>query len=296
MPTFPETPLASDWETLWAAALQIAARRRGGERDLSPLAVDADRKVTWRDGEGWQLSGTFDERTRELFALYRPLLDQAPGAPPWVVAQLGQSLDGCIATHGGDSCFVTGPDNLDHLHRLRALCDAVIVGAGTVAADDPRLTTRRVPGPNPTRVVLDPALRVPPTARVLQDGAAPTLWLCDARSQAKADALKPNARVVGIAGLQRDDGTPDAQAVVATLHALGLNVLFVEGGGATVSSFVQQGALDRLHLAVAPVLIGAGRRGLALPAFPTMADCLRPPCRVLCMGDDVLWDLALRDA
>lgn len=261
---------------------------------MSPLAIDPDRALAWRDGDGWQLSGTFDERTHELFALYRPLLDQAPGAPPWVVAQLGQSLDGCIATHSGDSCFVTGPDNLDHLHRLRALCDAVIVGAGTVAADDPQLTTRRVPGPNPTRVVLDPALRVPSTARVLQDGAAPTLWLCDARWQAQAGAFEVNARVVGITGLQRDDGTPDAQAVIDTLHALGLRLLFVEGGGATVSSFVQQGALDRLHLAVAPVLIGAGRRGLALPAFTTMADCLRPPCRVLRMGDDVLWDLALR--
>ncbi len=269
--------------------LQLAAQRRSGERGAAPPAL------VRQDG-GWRLSGAADARTHELFALYQPLLDRAAGAPPWVVAQLGQSLDGCIATRGGDSCFVTGSDNLDHLHRLRALCDAVIVGAGTVAADDPRLTTRRVPGPSPTRVVLDPGLRTSPAARVLQDGAAPTLWLCDARMRPKADGLRVNARVLGIDGLRRDDGTPDAGAVVDTLQALGLRLLFVEGGGATVSCFLRQGALDRLHLAVAPVFIGAGRRGLSLPAFPAMADCLRPPCRTLRMGEDVLWDLALRGA
>src|SRR5690606_18844965 len=104
------------------------------------------------------------------------------------------------------------------------------------------------------------------------------------------------ARVIGVPGLRRDDGTPDARAAIAALHGLGLRLLFVEGGGATVSCFAQQGALDRLHLAIAPVLIGAGRRGLSLPAFPTMADCLRPPSRTLRMGEDVLWDLALRSA
>jgi len=284
---------APEWTALWAAALQIAARRRRGERGSSPLAIDAARALAWNERDGWQLSGPFDARTHALFALYRPLLDRAPDAPPWVVAQLGQSLDGCIATRGGDSCFVTGDENLDHLHRLRALCDAVIVGAGTVAADDPRLTTRRVPGPHPTRVVLDPAGRAPPTARVFHDGAAPTLWLCDARH---VPAFEGQARVIGVPGLRRDDGTPDAHAAIAALHALGLRLLFVEGGGATVSCFMQQGALDRLHLAVAPVLIGNGRRGLSLPAFPTMADCLRPPSRTLRLGEDVLWDLALREA
>ena len=91
------------------------------------------------------------------------------------IAHLGQSLDGYIATASGDSYYVTGPDNVRHLHRLRALADAIVVGAGTVARDDPQLTVRHVEGPNPVRVVLDPAARLDARRRVFSDGAAPTL-------------------------------------------------------------------------------------------------------------------------
>ena len=72
------------------------------------------------------------------------------------VGQIGQSLDGRIATPTGHSHYINGPAGLDHLHRLRALVDAVLVGVGTAIADDPQLTVRRVAGPNPARVVLDP--------------------------------------------------------------------------------------------------------------------------------------------
>jgi riboflavin biosynthesis pyrimidine reductase len=81
---------------------------------------------------------------------------------------------------------------------------------------------------------------------------------------------------------------------VAALHARGLKLLFVEGGGVTVSRFLAQGCLDRLHLAVAPVLIGNGRPGLRFTGAERLADCLRPPCRVHAMGCDQLWDLDLR--
>ena len=83
---------------------------------------------------------------------------------PLVLAQLGQSLDGFIASRTGHAEFVTGPEDREHLHRLRALVDAVVVGVGTVAADDCRLTVRAVPGPHPTRVVLDPSARAPLTS------------------------------------------------------------------------------------------------------------------------------------
>ena len=176
------------------------------------------------------------------------------------------------------------------------MCDAVIVGAGTVAADDPLLTTRRVPGRDATRVVLDPTLRLPPASHVLQNSDAPTLWLCDARCHDQRLSSAVAARVLAIPGLLGADGVLDAAAALWALAALGLRVLFVEGGGVTVSRFLQQGLLDRLHLAVAPVLIGDGRRGLRLPASGTMADCLRPRGRVVHMGDDVLWDFALAGA
>ena len=97
----------------------------------------------------------------------------ARAARPITIGHLGQSLDGFIATHSGDAISVTGPENILHLHRLRALCDAVVVGAGTVAADNPRLTTRLVAGSNPVRVILDPACRLPADAHRIQRPGGP---------------------------------------------------------------------------------------------------------------------------
>ena len=86
-----------------------------------------------------------------------------------VVGQIGQSLDGQIATTTGRSHYISGPEGLDHLHRLRSLVDAVVVGVGTAAADDPQLTVRRVTGPSPARVVIDPRGRLSP-----KRGCSPT--------------------------------------------------------------------------------------------------------------------------
>src|SRR5262249_59875864 len=86
-----------------------------------------------------------------------------------IVGQLGQSLDGRIATNSGHSKYINCEAGLDHLHRLRALMDAVVIGGGTALADDPQLTVRRVFGPNPARGILDPPGRLGPNARVLTD-------------------------------------------------------------------------------------------------------------------------------
>jgi riboflavin-specific deaminase-like protein len=217
---------------------------------------------------------------------------------PWLLAQLGQSLDGCIATRSGESAFVSGPECLQHLHRLRALSDAVIVGAGTVAADNPRLTTRLVPGPNPVRVLLDPALGLAEhvqRAHVFTDSSVPTLWLCDSRWAARAQSLVGAQRVLAVPGLRRDDGVPALATACQALVQRGLRRVFVEGGGVTVSRFLSQRLLHRLHLGLAPVLIGDGRRGLHFAGAPRLADCARPRCRVYAMGVDRLWDLALHE-
>src|SRR5512141_1129097 len=142
-------------EALWPLLLVIAQARRAGEVPNLPRDT-----LTWASDISWQLQGRWDGQALELFDLFKPLLDVRPAGAMWVIAQLGQSLDGCVATRTGDSNFINGPENLVHVHRLRAVCDAVIVGAGTVAADNPRLTTRRVVGPHPTRVLLDPQLRL----------------------------------------------------------------------------------------------------------------------------------------
>jgi riboflavin-specific deaminase-like protein len=280
-------------DALWPHCLDIAACRREG---VVPRARDVQSPIAWDAAHGFSLRGVWDEAAEELFDLFKPLLDRPRSGAPWTIGQLGQSLDGCVATHDGDSNFVNGPQVLLHLHRLRALCDAVIVGAGTAAIDDPQLTTRRVPGPHPVRVLLDPTLRLPARLRVFSDRQAPTLLACDATRSADAAERVGAPQVLGVPGLLDAAGTIDLRRLLAALAARGLGLLFVEGGGITVSHFIAQGCLDRLHLSIAPVIIGGGRPGLQLPRSAAMRDCMRPSGRAFRMGEDVLWDLDLRAA
>ncbi len=250
-----------------------------------------ERRWTWHPGQGWVAERpTLDPMERDLLDLYLPLCEPVPSGCQ-VVAHLGQSLDGFIATACGDSCFVTGPDNIRHLHRMRALSDAVLVGTATAAADDPRLTTRLVPGDNPVRVILDRQRRLPSQLRVFTDGAAETLLLCDQAVVTAGADRQGQARVLGIP--TRDDRL-DLTALLETLAGLGLRRLFVEGGGATVSAFMAAGLLDRLQIAVAPLVIGTGRPGLRIPPAKSLADATRPAARVFRMGADLLFDLDLR--
>lgn len=217
-----------------------------------------------------------------LWPLYRPLL-----AESWVLGHLGQSLDGRIATEGGTSQYITGPENLDHLHRLRALADAVIVGGATAALDDPRLTTRRVPGLHPVRVVLDPRRRLPADLTLFRDAACESLLIA-----AEADARHGQAEVV--AAPLAADGRLDPAGVVRVLRGRGLRRLFVEGGGLTVSRWLAAGVLDRLQVTVAPMLLGSGRPGVTLPPIEDLDLALRPACQSYPLGADVLFDFDLR--
>lgn len=208
----------------------------------------------------------------------------------WVIAQLGQSLDGRIATESGHSHYINGHESLVHLHRLRALCDAVIVGAGTASADNPQLTVRHVNGENPVRVVLDPRGRVPSTLTLFQDDAAPTLHLVGPEVSLPAPA--PHVRRQPLPLMPNGQFSP--AAVITHLKTLGYARILVEGGGITVSQFVEAGVVERLHLLVAPLLIGSGRPGLAMTPIDTLASALRPSARRFSCGDDTLFDLCLR--
>lgn len=242
------------------------------------LCVDAD--------GGW--SAAMPKHLLPLFELYLPLC--RPRREGFTVGHLGQSLDGRIATASGASRYVNGPENLLHLHRLRALADAVVVGAGTVSHDDPRLTVRNCPGHTSLRVVIDTECRLADGHTVFQDAAAPTLLFC-ADDRAGAGRVGQAERIPVPRG---PDGI-DLGAATRVLAERGAHVLFVEGGGITMSRFLQAGLLDRLQITVAPVLIGSGRPGITLPEIETMDQALRPRTRWFPLGQDVLFECIFRD-
>jgi diaminohydroxyphosphoribosylaminopyrimidine deaminase / 5-amino-6-(5-phosphoribosylamino)uracil reductase len=295
------SPLPDAW------AIAHAAARAIGDFDVQEpgrFALGADGRLqrltgnvpgavlTWSPVLGWESALPIEGPQRDLLDLYLPI-SSGTSARPVTIGHLGQSLDGFIATHSGDAISVTGPENILHLHRLRALCDAVVVGAGTVMADNPRLTTRLVVDSNPVRVILDPACRLPADHTVFTDREALTLRVCAAGSVAAAQARARGERTLEVAATE---GALDLKDLLRQLRVLGYSRIFVEGGGVTVSSFLSAGLLDRLHLAIAPLLIGEGRPAIRLPPQARLQDCLRLQHRVYRAGNDILFDCDLRAA
>lgn len=275
------------WRLVREAARTATPAARG---ELSVLTLDGVYAAVWRPSGGWECTLPTDHPDRSLIELYLPFCS-ATASHPMTLGHLGESLDGFIATHTGESQWVTGPENVVHMHRLRALCDAVVVGPGTVAADDPQLTTRLVEGENPLRVVIDPGRRLGDHHRVFTDESAPTLYVCAHQQVRSSEECVGHATVVGLDG---DDEAVDLTALIGLLRDRGCARIFIEGGGVTVSAFLQAQLLDRLHLAIAPLLIGDGRAAIRLPAPTALGDCHRPSYRVFRMGGDVLFDCDLR--
>jgi len=230
-----------------------------------------------------------------------PMIDQAPhqhiepispsladaGAGTVVIAQLGQTLDGRIATLSGQSRDINGAAALDHLHGLRASADAVVVGIGTVIADDPLLTVRRIAGRHPARVIIDPNGRLPPRARCLaEDGVRRLVVTCK--------AVPPACGVEAIR-LPATDGTIAPAAIIRALAERGFRRILIEGGAKTISTFIDAGCVDRLHVMVAPVILGSGKPALDMVPISQLNQALRPTTRIQVLADgNVLFDCDLR--
>lgn len=305
-PVHPVEPV--DAKTGWQLLLELAARIRAGTSPSGragfvlragrwhelvshypvPLLLEPH---VWLDASHARLEQVvgFGPDAIALFELFIPLL-VGPLAQRALVGHLGQSLDGRVATPTGASQFITGREDLVHTHRLRALFDAVVVGVRTVELDDPQLTTRLVSGAHPTRVVLDPGAKLSGGRfRLLEDRAAPTLIVC-------AEQALPHPRSRGPAewlSVPCVGGRFDLPALLKRLRQRGLARVFVEGGGVTVSSFLSAGLLDRLHVSVAPLILGSGAPAFALPPIDQLDEAISLRFRHHALGRDVLFDCEL---
>ena len=204
-----------------------------------------------------------------------------------VVGQVGQSLDGRVATATGHSKYINCPAGIEHLHRLRALVDVVVVGVGTALADNPQLTVRQVAGPQPARAVIDPRGRLGANAKLFADDGVQRLLITTDGSRATPP---PGVEVIT---LPAEDGNIAPSAIVASLAAAGMRRILIEGGADTVSRFIAARCLDRLHVNVAPVILGAGGPGIDLPPLERADQAHRMPVRVHKIEDDVLFDCDL---
>jgi riboflavin-specific deaminase-like protein len=261
-----------------AASEPRLAREACAGPDASPDASWALVPATFRCG-----FGSLPQPWEDIFGpLQRGAVDDLV-----LVGQCGQSIDARVATSTGHSHYINGEAGLAHLHRLRALVDAVVVGVGTAIADDPQLTVRRVAGPNPARVIVDPNGRVPPTARALAHDDVRRLVITAADAIVR---LPPGVEIVPLAA---DNGELAPAAIVQALAARGFRRILIEGGADTVSRFLVAHCLDRLHVMVAPIILGSGRSSLALPPVARVDQAMRAPMRAHVLGGDVLLDCDL---
>jgi riboflavin-specific deaminase-like protein len=250
--------------------------------DVTPAVWQ--RLLVVRKGSACTCCGDWSSEERAALDLYGPIARRDVGSV--TLGQVGQSLDGRIATVSGDAKELSGPDGLTHLHRIRALVDAVVIGVKTALHDEPRLTVRLCEGENPARVVIDPRGRLPNDSPVLQDNGVRRIVI-----QAVDTARPPGVELVR---LQATDGRFHPEEIVRALNEIGLNNLLIEGGSFTIAKFLEAELLDRLHIAVAPLLIGSGPQGITTNHnFALLNQTIRPKTRNFALGAEVLFDCGL---
>lgn len=188
-----------------------------------------------------------------------PITDDMPPSRPRVTVCYAQTLDGRLATSTGSSQWISGPESLEFVHRLRAEHRGIMVGAGTVLADNPRLTVRLAQGVDPVRVIVDGGLRTPLDAAVLAGGAAQrTILAVTDRATAERRAAVEALGATVLVTTGDTDGRIDLRRLLAALRARGIDSLMVEGGARLITSLLRERLVDRLVVTVAPKILGQG--------------------------------------
>jgi diaminohydroxyphosphoribosylaminopyrimidine deaminase / 5-amino-6-(5-phosphoribosylamino)uracil reductase len=224
--------------------------------------------------------------------LIAPFTKHVTSGRPYVILKAAMSLDAQLATAAGESRWISGEASRALVHRLRDRVDGILTGAGTVAADDPRLTTRLPEGGrNPTRIVLDSQLRTAPQALVYSAEASGRRLLVTAAEHGAGRLAPYRHQGVEVVTAPRRDGHLDLGAIMDQLGERGLQTLLVEAGGALNGALLRAGLVDRVMLFVAPLLFGGsdGKPLFAGAGAARLTGALRlTDLRVSRVGDDLL--------
>jgi diaminohydroxyphosphoribosylaminopyrimidine deaminase/5-amino-6-(5-phosphoribosylamino)uracil reductase len=196
----------------------------------------------------------------ECYSLNRPFSKHITTGLPWVIMKAGMSLDGRLALASGQCSWITNEQSRRQVHRLRDRVDAILIGSETALCDDPALTTRVVAGRrgrDPLRVILDTALRLPPTAKMLQQASSAPTWIfCGPDADVKrAEPLIGAGAVIKQVRLD-DAGQLDLGAVLCELGRAQLTSVLVEGGSRVHTAFLRANLVDEVNIFMAPIFIG----------------------------------------
>jgi 3,4-dihydroxy 2-butanone 4-phosphate synthase/GTP cyclohydrolase II len=237
-----------------------------------------------------------------------PFVSSAPSknghhARPAVTVHYAQTIDGRIAARNGDAHWVSGESSLRLAHELRASHDAVMVGIGTVLADDPRLTVRLVEGRSPIRVVVDSTLRVPIAANVLTDRTARTIIATTPlASLERARAIREAGGEI-VRAHADENGDVDLGDLLRRLRAIGIGSLLIEGGRGIITSALRDHVVDRLTVCIAPKVIGEGIAAVGDLHIDYLREALTfSSSRFVACGEDLifygepLWEAARQSA
>ena len=199
-----------------------------------------------------------------------------------VIAQIGQSIDGRIALNNGNSHYINNPKSIIYLHCLRSISDAIIVGSNTIKKDDPLLTTRKIKGTNPKRIIIDGSLSLNNKYKIFNDGNENIIF-----TKSNKNIRLNNSTIIR---LKEKNFTKN---LITQLKKLKYKYILVEGGSKTISELINNKYIDILQFMIAPILIGSGINSLNLKEISNLNKAIRPKSNFNELENEIIVNLFL---